>query len=171
MKTLTASVAAAFLIVLVGPVQADTVRDEILSDAQFFDSSACQILNIDFNFPTRVVAHYPFSKGLAHWMDRHNAYSTFEAQQILDNRRGRQPFSLRKAFFASDFGERRYHQKELFYRLPARPLIKFLLLYGFKRGFLDGRAGFTYAMLQAMYEYLIVLKSRELEARLSADAT
>jgi hypothetical protein len=63
MKTLTASVAAAFLIVLVGPVQADTVRDEILSDAQFFDSSACQILNIDFNFPTRVVAHYPFSKG------------------------------------------------------------------------------------------------------------
>jgi hypothetical protein len=39
------------------------VRDEILSGAQFFDSSACQILNIDFNFPTRVVAHYPFSKG------------------------------------------------------------------------------------------------------------
>lgn len=45
------------------PSHGDTVRDQILSDVQFFDSSACQILNIDFNFPTRVVAHYPFARG------------------------------------------------------------------------------------------------------------
>jgi hypothetical protein len=43
-----------------------------------------------------------------------------------------------------------------------RPLAKFLALYIVKRGFLDGRAGFTYASLQAMYEYMIVLKTREL---------
>jgi hypothetical protein len=61
--------------------------------------------------------------------------------------------------------QRRYHQKELFYRLPFRPLVKFLLLYVAKRGFLDGRAGFTYAMLQSIYEYFIVLKTRELEAQ------
>jgi hypothetical protein len=69
-----------------------------------------------------------------------------------------------KAFTAKDFHQRRYHQKELFYRLPFRPLVKFLLLYVAKRGFLDGRAGFTYAMLQSIYEYFIVLKVRELEA-------
>ena len=46
--------------------------------------------------------------------------------------------------------------------MPARPLIKFLLLYCAKRGFLDGRAGFTYAVLQSFYEYMIVLKSLEL---------
>jgi len=63
MKSLTASALAAFVLGLSVPVQADTVRDEILSGAAFFDSSGCQILNIDFNFPTRVVAHYPFSKG------------------------------------------------------------------------------------------------------------
>jgi glycosyltransferase involved in cell wall biosynthesis len=105
--------------------------------------------------------HHPFSKGISHWIARHNSYSTLEAQQILDNRRGRAPFSIRKAFLERDFNERRYHQKELFYRLPARPLVKFLLLYVGKRGFLDGRAGFTYAMLQSMYEYMIVLKQRE----------
>jgi hypothetical protein len=33
-----------------------------------------------------------------------------------------------------------------------------------KGGFLDGRAGFTYAVLQSIYEYFIVLKVRELEA-------
>lgn len=107
--------------------------------------------------------HYPFSKGLSHWFARHNSYSTFEAHQILQNRSSNEPFNLRSAFFETDFNRRRFHQKELFYRLPARPLIKFLLLYLFKRGFLDGRPGFTYALLQSIYETMIVLKVHELE--------
>jgi glycosyltransferase involved in cell wall biosynthesis len=107
--------------------------------------------------------HYPFSKGIGHWLERHNSYSTLEARQIMENRRGQTPFSLRKAFVGADFHERRFHQKELFYRLPMRPIIKFMLLYVGKRGFLDGRAGLTYAILQAIYEYMIVLKVRELE--------
>ena len=106
--------------------------------------------------------HFPFSKGMSHWLARHNSYSTLEAQQIELNRRVRTGFSMRKALFEGDFNERRYHQKELFYRLPGRPLVKFLLLYIGKRGFMDGRAGFTYATLQAFYEYMIVLKAREL---------
>jgi glycosyltransferase involved in cell wall biosynthesis len=109
--------------------------------------------------------HFPFSKGIGHWIDRHNSYSRFEAQQIIENRKNGERFSLLKAFTASDFHERRYHQKELFYRLPFRPLIKFLLLYAGKRGFLDGKAGLTYAVLQSIYEYFIVLKVRELEAQ------
>jgi glycosyltransferase involved in cell wall biosynthesis len=109
--------------------------------------------------------HHPFSKGISHWVSRHNSYSTLEAEQILINRRGLAPFSWWKALIARDFNERRFHQKELFFRLPARPLVKFLLLYLAKRGFLDGRAGFTYAVLQSFYEYMIVLKSGELSQR------
>jgi glycosyltransferase involved in cell wall biosynthesis len=111
--------------------------------------------------------HFPFSKGLSHWFERHNSYSSLEAQQILNNRREKAAFSWRKALAASDFHERRYHQKELFYRVPLRPVAKFLLLYLGKRGFLDGRAGLTYAVLQAIYEYMIVVKVRELEAACS----
>jgi glycosyltransferase involved in cell wall biosynthesis len=107
--------------------------------------------------------HYPFSKGLSHWIARHNSYSSFEAQQILQNRASQEPFSLPAAFFERDFNRRRFHQKELFYRLPARPLVKFLLLYILKRGFLDGRPGFTYALLQSIYEAMIVLKVQEQE--------
>lgn len=47
----------------IGVVRADTVRDQILSDAVFFSTSGCQILKVDFNFPTRQVAHYPFARG------------------------------------------------------------------------------------------------------------
>ena len=107
--------------------------------------------------------HYPFSKGLSHWIARHNSYSSFEAEQIIQNRSNQEPFRLRAAFLESDFNRRRYHQKELFYRLPARPLFKFFLLYVLMRGFLDGRPGFTYALLQSIYEAFIVLKVQEIE--------
>jgi hypothetical protein len=107
--------------------------------------------------------HFPFSKGISHWINRHNNYSTLEAQQILMNRANQAEFSSWKAFTEKDLHSRRFHQKELFYRLPARPIVKFLLLYGLKRGFLDGRAGLAYATLQSIYEYMIVLKTREME--------
>lgn len=107
--------------------------------------------------------HYPFSKGIEHWLARHNSYSTLEAQQIAENHRQGGQFSVKKAFFGANFHEKRYHQKEFFYRLPLRPLVKFCLLYLGKCGFLDGRAGLTYACLQSIYEYFIVLKTRELE--------
>ena len=112
---------------------------------------------------TGYLDHFPFSKGIGHWVDRHNSYSRFEAQQIVDNRKQQTTFRFIKAFTAKDFNDRRFHQKELFYHLPFRPLIKFLILYLGKRGFLDGKAGFTYAVLQSIYEYFIVLKTYELE--------
>jgi glycosyltransferase involved in cell wall biosynthesis len=111
---------------------------------------------------TGYLDHYPFSKGMTHWLNRHNSYSSLEAEQILKNRSAARAFSLRQAFFAKDLNQRRFHQKELFYRLPARPLLKFLMLYIGKRGFLDGGPGLSYAMLQSFYEYMIVLKTKEL---------
>lgn len=107
--------------------------------------------------------HFPFSKGIGHWLERHNGYSTGEAKQIIENRKTIGQFKLLGAFFERDFNKRRFHQKELFYRLPFRPLVKFVILFFLKRGFLDGRAGFTYAILQSIYEYMIVLKTREIE--------
>ena len=109
--------------------------------------------------------HYPFSKGLHHWLDKHNRYSSMEARHIVQARLEGTPFSLRQAFLARDFSERRFHQKELFYRLPARPLLKWLYIVLARRAFLDGHAGMTYAFLQTIYEYMIVVKTAELESR------
>ncbi len=112
------------------------------------------------------LVHFPFSKGIGQWIDRHNGYSRLEAEQTLIERAKAPGIDLRAVFLADDFHVRRAHQKALFYRLPMRPLIKFLALYLVRGGFLDGRAGLTYATLAAIYEYFIVLKTRELtEAR------
>jgi len=42
--------------------------------------------------------HYPFSKGIHFWVERHNAYSKAEAKQIVQNRATGGTFSLKKAF-------------------------------------------------------------------------
>lgn len=108
--------------------------------------------------------HFPFSKGIDFWFDRHNRYSRLEAEQILANRANGLHFNPVMATFARDRTVRRFHQKELFYRLPCRPLIKFILLYVVKGGFLDGRAGLLYCQMQACYERMIVTKTAILAA-------
>lgn len=107
--------------------------------------------------------HYPFSKGVDFWLERHIKYAAFEAETIRENRRNSKPFSLWQALTAKDFTQRRFHQKEFFYRMPFRPLIKFFYMFILRRGFLDGRAGTTYCFLQSIYEYFIVLNQREME--------
>lgn len=106
--------------------------------------------------------HYPFSKGVGFWLERHIKYADLEAKTILENRRNHKPFSLWLALTAKDFTQRRFHQKEFFYRVPFRPLVKFCYMCFLRFGFLDGRAGLTYCYLQSIYEYFIVLKQREL---------
>ncbi|NEU10248.1 glycosyltransferase family 2 protein [Flavihumibacter sp. R14] len=106
--------------------------------------------------------HYPFSKGYSHWLNKHNQYSAMEAKRWMDEQQGGMEFSIRKALFSKDFSQKRYHQKGLFYKLPGRPVLKWLYMVIWRRAFLDGRAGFIYATLQSIYEYFIILKAREL---------
>lgn len=115
--------------------------------------------------------HYPFSKGVGFWLERHIKYADLEAKTILANREKQVPYSFIKAFTAKDFTERRFHQKEFFYRLPGRPFIKFFYMLLLRRAFFDGRAGITYATLQSIYEYFIVLKQRELESFAQSNPT
>jgi hypothetical protein len=105
--------------------------------------------------------HFPFSKGLNHWITKHNQYSTMEAMQWVKENSGNHTFSFKKALFSKDFSEKRYHQKGLFYKLPGRPMLKWCYMVIWRMGFLDGRAGITYATLQAIYEYFIVLKTKK----------
>jgi glycosyltransferase involved in cell wall biosynthesis len=105
--------------------------------------------------------HYPFSKGIAHWVAKHNTYSTMEAELIF-RQQGLQNPSLRAALRDPDFHTRRLHQKALFYRLPGRPIIKWCYMMFLRGAILDGAAGIAYSTLQSIYEYMIALKTKEL---------
>jgi glycosyltransferase involved in cell wall biosynthesis len=108
--------------------------------------------------------HYAFSKGISHWVAKHNSYSSREAE-LLASGNAVQGASLRNALFAKNFHERRVAQKAIFYELPGRPLIKWCYMMFVRRAILDGHAGVMYATLQSIYEYLIEIKCREIRRR------
>ncbi|MCP5534614.1 MAG: glycosyltransferase family 2 protein [Akkermansiaceae bacterium] len=103
--------------------------------------------------------HYPFNKGVTYWFERHNRYSTMEGIKL----------SLEKNdainwghFLNSDPMLRRKVFKGVAYRMPFRPLLTFCFLYFLKLGFLDGKAGFHFSCMRAIYEYMINLKMKEI---------
>lgn len=95
--------------------------------------------------------HYNFSKGWEDWRERHLRYAAAEAGRI---RAGTPSFSFR-AFFSANRPARRAALRALSYRLPGRPILRFLYAYVFRLGFLDGAAGLRFCRAMAAYERMI----------------
>ena len=107
--------------------------------------------------------HHAVSKGIGPWLDRHNRYATLEAAARLAA-----PVSWRNVFSAHG-SQRNPALKPIVSRLPGWPLMRFLIMYVFKLGFLEGRPGFIYCVNLAYYEFLIRVKMREIAQSLPKD--
>jgi glycosyltransferase involved in cell wall biosynthesis len=102
-------------------------------------------------------------KGIDAFVERHKRYAALEVEEILRARRGEVAQQRRGHLLGSWPERRRALKTHVWYRLPARPAIRFLWMYIVKRGFLDGRQGRVYAQLLAAYEALIDAKLLEAE--------
>lgn len=102
--------------------------------------------------------HFPFNKGIAYWIERHNRYSSMEAATLVQEARGEIRWG---ELFSGDPAIRRRWLKQIAYRMPGRPALIFIYLYLFRGGFLDGRAGFSFCALRFMYECMINAKIQE----------
>ena len=108
--------------------------------------------------------HFPFNKGMSAWVAKHNRYSSMEAEMLV----GRQNCAVRPSMrdvVSTDPLSRRRALKYVVYRMPFRPMIVFLGVYVLRLGFLEGRAGLTFALLRSWYEFLINVKVAELKRR------
>jgi glycosyltransferase involved in cell wall biosynthesis len=119
-----------------------------------------------FEYLKEPCLHYNFSKGLAEWFERHNRYSSREAERIMGEADALRLWEC----LSPDPVRRRAALRRLSFRLPCRALLRFVYVYCLRLGFLDGREGWIYARLQALYETLITLKVKEQRARQRADA-
>ncbi len=106
--------------------------------------------------------HNPFNKGMASWFEKHNRYSTMEADLIANSAAYNPKIS---EIFSKDPANRRKAVKSIAYRLPFRPFIVFAALYLFRGGFLDGRHGLMFCLLRSFYEFMINCKTKELQFR------
>jgi glycosyltransferase involved in cell wall biosynthesis len=93
-------------------------------------------------------------ESLFHYFDRHNRYSDWEATLRL---RGELPRAdeLQPGI--------RGRLKRVFGVLPFKGTLAFLAFYVGRLGFLDGRAGFHYAVAKASYYWQIRVKQIEIE--------
>jgi glycosyltransferase involved in cell wall biosynthesis len=106
--------------------------------------------------------HYNFSKGYSEWFDKHNRYSQWEAVEgAKELERG---WSL-APLWSADRAARRQGLKRLAFKMPLRPVLKFLYLYLVKLGIFDGYPGLVYCSLQAIYEFQIDLKMAEISGK------
>ena len=90
---------------------------------------------------------------LYHFFDRHNKYSDWESVVQYNG-----------SYFRNEDAQpflRRY-LKPLFAKMPFKPFIAFFFCYVWKAGFLDGRAGFDFAISRAVHFWQIQMKYREL---------
>jgi glycosyltransferase involved in cell wall biosynthesis len=109
------------------------------------------------------IDHYAFPS-VEIFVEKHNRYSNWEAR-VAANRLIR---GTAGHFNEMPVGMRR-KLKLLSHRLPFRPLLRFLYIYVWQKGFLDGREGYYFARLHAMYEFLCVAKTHELKKRAKSD--
>ncbi len=100
--------------------------------------------------------HYAFPS-VEVFLEKHNRYSNWEARVAVDGYLKQSAGSLSHG----RVGARR-RLKLLSQHLPFRPLLRFLYIFVWQRGFLDGRAGYYFARLHATYEFLCVVKTYEL---------
>lgn len=101
--------------------------------------------------------HYAFPS-VDVFVEKHNRYSNWEARVALDRSLKESSQSLQD----KEVGLRR-RLKSFSQGLPCRPLLRFLYVYLWQWGFLDGMEGYHFARLHAMYKYLCVVKALELK--------
>jgi glycosyltransferase involved in cell wall biosynthesis len=103
--------------------------------------------------------HYAFPS-VEVFIEKHNRYSNWEARVATEQ------------LLAASSGQlhhvrvnRRRRLKLLSQRLPLRGFLRFLYVYIWQRGFLDGREGYYFARLHGIYEFLSVAKTYELRKK------
>lgn len=101
-------------------------------------------------------------KGIDEWFERQNRYSRKDMEFELDWEKNGLRIS---ELFSGDPLKRRAALKGLAWRVPARGLVYFLYSYVWRRGFLDGRDGFVFCHMRAMYQAEVAIKKYDMRRK------
>lgn len=101
-------------------------------------------------------------RGLDVYMAKHNRYSTLEAREIVRSMKQADEGTLDASLFGDPVQRRRWIKHRVYPRLPAKWLFRFLFMYVFRLGILDGLTGLRFCLFISAYELLIALKIVEL---------
>ncbi|MCC7145470.1 MAG: colanic acid biosynthesis acetyltransferase WcaF [Phycisphaeraceae bacterium] len=107
-------------------------------------------------------------RGLEHYVAKHNRYSTLEARSILRYLE-RQDVEVQAANIPEDTRRRRWLKRHVTPYLPLPGLSRFIYMYFFRLGCIDGRVGYQFSKFISWYDSLVALKLRELRRQVKSE--
>ena len=103
------------------------------------------------------------------FLDKHIKYADMESDEWVKWKLGRSTMEKPASLFSSSLRYRQWVRRKVWPRLPMRPLWRFIYMFFFRLGFMDGGAGWHLARLMSCYEYMIGLLYRDKLVRHRAD--
>jgi methionine salvage enolase-phosphatase E1 len=100
-----------------------------------------------------IMDHHAFPT-IESFVEKHNRYSNWEA--IVENEK-----KEKADLIQHNEVKLKRKLRMVFRKLPFRPTLRFLYVYIWQKGFLDGWAGYVFARLHGQYEFLTKAKTRE----------
>ena len=104
------------------------------------------------------------------WIDKHNAYASREVVDILNQEHGFMPReTVANLRGGEQVGIKRWIKENVYWRLPGgfRAFAYFSYRYFIRLGFLDGKEGIAFHVLQGFwYRYLVDIKLNEVKTHL-----
>ncbi|HEX8323461.1 MAG TPA: glycosyltransferase family 2 protein [Tepidisphaeraceae bacterium] len=92
---------------------------------------------------------------IAEFIEKHIHYADLESDEWLRQRLQPETVVPTRKLFQKHLRLRQWMRRRIWPRIPFRPLLRWVYMYLFRFGFLDGRAGWRLAWLMANYEYMI----------------
>jgi glycosyltransferase involved in cell wall biosynthesis len=102
-------------------------------------------------------------RDMSFWIAKHNRYSSQEARELDLVRRGVSTARIQASFFKGSVERKRFIKERIWPHLPGRAFLAFLYWYFFRLGFLDGKHGFLFCQMHAIFEQFTTAKLWELE--------
>ncbi len=108
------------------------------------------------------ILHYS-DPSLEHFFKKFNRYTTYQANYMMKFAQGEKKIEWRKLFTHYIYAKSLI--KDIWYFLPLTPILRFVYMYFFRLGLLDGRHGFLIAMLYSFQDYVSKTKYLEMRGR------
>jgi glycosyltransferase involved in cell wall biosynthesis len=100
-------------------------------------------------------------ESLSRYLEKHIKYAELESQEWVKRRMGESTMGSSTTLFKDVLALRQWIRRNVWPRLPGRPLWRFMYMFFFRFGFMDGLPGWHLARLMACYEYMIGLLYKE----------
>jgi len=108
-------------------------------------------------------------ESISKYLEKHIKYADMESEEWVKSYLGFGGGAKAESLFRDSLRYRQWLRRKVWPGLPLKPLIRFVYMYVFRLGFMDGAAGWHLSCLLANYEYMIAMLYRDKVARSQAE--